>query len=61
MSKVPNFQKRMAKVAQVLSNLDENFFDFFDFAVKKFRGSSLAACLPRVAGSWVVGSATVVQ
>jgi hypothetical protein len=31
----------MAKTAQVLSNLNENFFDFFNFAVKKFRGSSL--------------------
>jgi hypothetical protein len=31
----------MAKTAQVLSNLNENFFDFFDFAVKKFCGSSL--------------------
>jgi hypothetical protein len=41
-SKIPNFQERMAKVVQVLSNLNENFFDFFDFAVKKFRGSSLA-------------------
>jgi hypothetical protein len=32
----------MAKTAQILSNLNENLFDFFDFAVKKFRGSSLA-------------------
>jgi hypothetical protein len=32
----------MAKTAQILSNLNENFFDFFDFAVKKFCGSSLA-------------------
>jgi hypothetical protein len=32
----------MAKAAQVLSNLNKNFFDFFDFAVKKFCGSSLA-------------------
>jgi hypothetical protein len=31
----------MAKTAQVLSSLNENFFDFFDFAVKKFCGSSL--------------------
>jgi hypothetical protein len=29
------------RAAQVLSNLNENFFDFFDFVVKKFRGSSL--------------------
>jgi hypothetical protein len=29
-------------VVQVLSNLNENFFDFFDFVVKKFCGSSLA-------------------
>jgi hypothetical protein len=28
-------------VVQVLSNLNENFFDFFDFVVKKFCGSSL--------------------
>jgi hypothetical protein len=33
----------MVKVVQVLSNLNENFFDFFDLAVKKFCGSSLAA------------------
>jgi hypothetical protein len=39
---IPNFQERMAKAAQVLSNLSKNFFDFFDFAVKKFCGSSLA-------------------
>jgi hypothetical protein len=32
----------MAKTTQVLSSLNENFFDFFDFAVKKFCGSSLA-------------------
>jgi hypothetical protein len=32
----------MAKTAQVLSNLNENFFDFFDLAVKNFCGSSLA-------------------
>jgi hypothetical protein len=32
----------MAKTAQVLSSLNENLFDFFDFAVKKFCGSSLA-------------------
>jgi hypothetical protein len=37
----------MVKTAQVLSNLNENFFDFeplvrFDFAVKKFCGASLA-------------------
>jgi hypothetical protein len=42
----PNFQERMVKVAQVLSNLSKNFFDCepkvrFDFAVKKFCGSSL--------------------
>jgi hypothetical protein len=32
----------MAKTAQVLSDLNETFFDFFDLAVKKFCGSSLA-------------------
>jgi hypothetical protein len=31
----PNFPERMAKTAQILSNLNENLFDFFDFAVKK--------------------------
>jgi hypothetical protein len=31
----------MTKTAQVLSSLNENFFDFFDFAVKKFCGSSV--------------------
>jgi hypothetical protein len=36
-----NFPERMAKTAQVLSSLNENFFDFFDFAVKKFCGSSV--------------------
>jgi hypothetical protein len=35
----PNFQERMAKMAQILSNLSKNFFDF---AVKKFCRSSLA-------------------
>jgi hypothetical protein len=30
-----NCQQRMAKTAQVLSNLNENLFDFFDFAVYK--------------------------
>jgi hypothetical protein len=39
----------MAKVVQVLSNLNENFFDCepkvrFDFGVKKFCGSSLVLC-----------------
>jgi hypothetical protein len=37
---MPNFQERMIKMAQVLSDLHENFFgifDFFDLAVKKFR------------------------
>jgi hypothetical protein len=38
----PNSPERMAKTAQVLSNLNENFFDSFDFAVKKLCGSSLA-------------------
>jgi hypothetical protein len=33
----------MAKTAQVLSSLNENFFDFFDFAVKQFCGSRIAA------------------
>jgi hypothetical protein len=42
-SEVLNFQERRAKTAQVLSNLNENFFDFFDFAVAKFCGSSLAS------------------
>jgi hypothetical protein len=32
----------MAKTAQVLSNLNENFFDFFDLAVKNFCGSRIA-------------------
>jgi hypothetical protein len=32
----------MVKVAQVLSKLNENLFDFLDFVVKKFYGSSLA-------------------
>jgi hypothetical protein len=36
-----NCQQRMAKTAQVLSSLNENFFDFFDLAVKNFCGSSL--------------------
>jgi hypothetical protein len=31
----------MAKTAQVLSNLNENFFDFFDLAVKNFCGSRI--------------------
>jgi hypothetical protein len=29
-----NCQQRMVKTAQVLRNLNENFFDFFDFVVK---------------------------
>jgi hypothetical protein len=32
----------MAKVVQVLGNLNKNLFALFAFAVKKFRGSSLA-------------------
>jgi hypothetical protein len=32
----------MAKTTQVLSSLNENFFDFFDFAVKQFCGSRIA-------------------
>jgi hypothetical protein len=40
-AETPNFPKKMAKTAQVLSNSNENFFDFFDFAVKKFCGASL--------------------
>jgi hypothetical protein len=32
----------MAKTAQILRNLNENLFDFFDLAVKNFVG--LAAC-----------------
>jgi hypothetical protein len=35
-----NCQQRMAKTAQVLSNLNENLFDFFDLAVKNFCGPS---------------------
>jgi hypothetical protein len=38
----PNFPERMAKTAQILSRLNEKVFDFFDFAVKQFCGSSLA-------------------
>jgi hypothetical protein len=41
-SGVPNFQERMTKVAQFLSDLNHNFFNFFDVAVKNFCGSSLA-------------------
>jgi hypothetical protein len=41
MVEAPNFPERMTKTAQVLSSLNENFFDFFDFAVKKFCESSL--------------------
>jgi hypothetical protein len=37
-----NCQQRMAKTAQVLSNLNENLFNFFDLAVKNFCRSSLA-------------------
>jgi hypothetical protein len=37
----PNFPERMAKTAQVLSSFNKNFFDFFDFAVKKFCGSRI--------------------
>jgi hypothetical protein len=37
----PNFWKRMAKVVQVLGNLNKNLFALFAFAVKKFCGSSL--------------------
>jgi hypothetical protein len=52
------FQEKITKKAHALSNLNENFFDFFDFAVKKFFdfavikfcGSSLAAVR-----SWEVG------
>jgi hypothetical protein len=36
-----NFPERMTKTAQVLNSLNENFFDFFDFAVKKFCGSRI--------------------
>jgi hypothetical protein len=32
----------MIKADQILGNLNENFFDFFDLAVKKFRGSGIA-------------------
>jgi hypothetical protein len=31
----------MGKAAQILNNLNENFFDFFDLAVKKFSGSKI--------------------
>jgi hypothetical protein len=31
----------MVKAAQILGNLNENFFDFFDLAVKKFYGSRI--------------------
>jgi hypothetical protein len=31
----------MVKAAQVLSNSSKNLFDFFDFVVEKFCGSSL--------------------
>jgi hypothetical protein len=41
-SKAPNSRESMAEAAQVLSNLNENFFDFFNFAVKKFRGPNLS-------------------
>jgi hypothetical protein len=37
-----NCQQGMAKTTQVLSNLNENFFDFLDFVVKQFCGSSVA-------------------
>jgi hypothetical protein len=33
--RTPNFQEKMVKTAQILGNLNENFFDFFDLAVKK--------------------------
>jgi hypothetical protein len=36
-----NCQQRMAKTAQVLSNLNENLFNFFDLAVRNFCGSSV--------------------
>ena len=38
---MPNFQEKKDNMVRVLSNLTENFFAFFDFAVKKFCGSSL--------------------
>jgi hypothetical protein len=41
MVEAPNFPERMTKTAQVLNSLNENFFDFFDFAVKKFCGSRI--------------------
>jgi hypothetical protein len=41
MVEAPNFPERMTKTAQVLSSLNENFFDFFDFAVKQFCESSV--------------------
>jgi hypothetical protein len=37
----------MAKAAQVLSSLNENVFDFFDFAVKKFCGSGVVLAAVR--------------
>jgi hypothetical protein len=40
--RTPNFQEKMVKAAQILGNLNENIFDFFDFAVKKFCGPRIA-------------------
>jgi hypothetical protein len=31
----------MVKVAQIVGTMNENFFDFFDLAVKKFCGSRI--------------------
>jgi hypothetical protein len=40
-SRLAKFSEKMAKVAQGVSYLDKNFFDFFDLAVKKFCGSRI--------------------
>jgi hypothetical protein len=54
-AETPNFLERTAKTAQVLSNLNENFFDFFDFAVKKFCESILVNSAGRKKGGGHVG------
>jgi hypothetical protein len=50
MVEAPSFPERMTKTAQVLSSLNENFFDFFDFAVKKFCGARIAHRRKQVCG-----------
>jgi hypothetical protein len=37
---ISKFPEKMVKAAQVLSNLNENFFEFF--VIKKFCGSRIA-------------------